>query len=402
MNAPFFSHNRSNVTSKLDGGLLVLSAYCAIQRSNDTAFKFEQESNFWYFCGIEEPNWLLIVDGLAGKSWLVAPETNEVHKTFDGSLDYGAAKDVSGVDRVLSHDEGQDLLKDLAKRHSVAYTVFDSEHASRFNFSLNPALSKNKRTLERIFSSVRDCQKDIAALRAIKQPVEVEAIKKAVDLTVDAFEQVRSSISSFNYEYEVESSFTHYFRSRGATGHAYDPIVAGGLNACTLHYVKNNDKLSRRQFVLLDIGARKNGYSADITRTYALGNPTKRQQAVHDAVQQAQERVIEIIKPFLSFSEYQEKADKIMMEALLSLGLAKSVNDTEALHRYMPHAISHGLGVDVHDSLGDNKMFLEYMVLTVEPGIYIPEESIGVRIEDDVLVTNSGHNNISAKLSTAW
>ncbi len=147
----------------------------------------------------------------------------------------------------------------------------------------------------------------------------------------------------------------------------------------------------------MDVGAFYGGYAADISRTYVKGEPTKRQAAVHQAVEVAHHRIIKLIEPMLSVEEYQRSVDKIMKEALDSIGLQ---SDDTGLRKYFPHAISHGLGIDVHDSLGAPKYFETNMVLTVEPGIYIPEENIGVRIEDDILVTANGRKNLSAALST--
>jgi Xaa-Pro aminopeptidase len=225
-------------------------------------------------------------------------------------------------------------------------------------------------------------------------------MKQAINLTMGAFEYVKENLASFTYEYEVEAEFSYWFTKQGAKGHAYDPIVASGSNACTLHYVDNDSKLKKRDLLLLDIGARVSGYAADITRTYALGEPTKRQSEVHEVLQTAQQKIIRLIRPELLVEEYQQKVDDIMGDAMIALGLIKTKDDEKNYRKYFPHAVSHGLGVDVHDSLGGPKYFKPGMVLTVEPGIYIPEEGIGVRIEDDILVTEKGRTNLSSRLST--
>lgn len=183
----------------------------------------------------------------------------------------------------------------------------------------------------------------------------------------------------------------------GAEGYAYEPIVAAGANALTLHYTRNNNPLPKNGLLLIDAAARVGGYCADITRTYAIGTPTAREVAVHAAVEKAHFAIINLIKPGLALSEYQDKSDEIMKEALRSLGLLKKPED---YRKYFPHAISHGLGIDVHESFGGYTEFMPGMVLTVEPGIYIPEEGIGVRIEDDILVTETGNENLSGDLPT--
>lgn len=397
MHKDFFLSNRRRLAEKLNGGVLVLSAYSSQQRSNDSAHTFTQESNFWYLCGIEEPNWLLVIDGTRQHSWLVAPYVSEAHRTFDGSLEYEDAKAISGVDDVIPADKLPDLLRQFARTHKLAYTVGQPPYSDHFNFELNPAIERNKQMLTRHFAQVQDCRKELSSLRAYKQPEEIIAISKAVAISVDAFKHIHSSMRSYKNEYEIEADFAHRVRFAGASGCAYDSIVAAGGNACTLHYSKNGAKLGSRQLVLMDMGAQYKGYAADITRTYAKGQPTKRQHAVHQAVEAAHHRIIGLIEPMLAVEEYQRSVDKIMKEALESIDFP---SDDAALRRYFPHAISHGLGIDVHDSLGAPKYFEENMVLTVEPGIYIPEENIGVRIEDDILVTSGGRKNLSAALST--
>lgn len=377
-----------------------MTAYSQMQRRNDMSFAFEQEANFWWLTGIESPDWWLIVDGSRGKSWLAAPTISQAHQIFDGSLSPEQARAVSGVHNVITHAEALDLLRELAKKHSTVHALGDQPHAEYLDFVLNPATKKLHGTLSRLFTSVQDCRSELAQLRAIKQPQEIVAMKQAINLTIDAFEHVKKKLPSLRSEYEVEAEFSYYFRRHGAKGHAYDPIVAAGANACTLHYVDNNSSLKKKQLLLLDIGAQSAGYAADITRTYALGEPTKRQRAVHKAVQDAQQQIIALLKPDLSVEEYHRDVDAIMKQALMSLGLMKDETDDEAYRTYFPHSISHGLGVDVHDSLGGPRYVQSGMVLTVEPGIYIPEEGIGVRIEDDILITSTGHTNLSARLST--
>jgi len=397
MKATFFTENRHNLAASLKGGLTVLSAYQRQQRSNDSAHSFVQESNFWYLTGIEEPDWMVIIDGSIDKSWLVAPDVEEVHATFDGSLSPETAKRISGVNSVITADESIVLLRKLAKTHGMVNTVGKPTHADHFNFSLNPSIAHNWQMLERHFAKVNDIQRELNALRAIKRPEEISVIRQAIDYTIEGFERIKKTLNTYKHEYEIEADFNHVSGLHVSAAHAYDPIIAAGSNACTLHYMKNSDKLISRQLVLMDVGASYGGYAADITRTYAKGEPTKRQREIHTAVETAHHRIINLIEPMKSVQEYQKDVDTIMSEALESIGLA---HDEAGIRRYMPHAISHGLGIDVHDSLGAPKYFVEGMVLTVEPGIYVPEEKIGVRIEDDILVTSKGNENLSARLST--
>jgi Xaa-Pro aminopeptidase len=396
MKSEFFQANRRALLEKLNSGaLIVMTGYEEMQQVNDAAAPFEQEANFWYVTGVEAPGWWVILDGATGSEWLVSPELSETQKVFDGGADVATVKLRSGIKTVIDRDEALRRLRQLTKHHSVAYTTEQPkwlhEHA---HFQLNTAQSELKKTLERIFQGVTTCNRQLAELRTIKRPEEIAAIKRAVKVTADALEAMKTALGGAKYEYELQAILDYEIRRSGAR-HAYAPIVAHGLNACTLHYIANDDKLNKRGMVLLDVGARVDGYAADISRTYTLGKPTKRQQALHGAVVSAQAEIVSILKPGLSFAEYEESVETIMKHALDGLGL-----DTQRYRDYFPHAVSHGLGVDVHDALAGHDTLQPGMVLTVEPGLYIREEGLGVRIEDDVLITESGHINLSSGIST--
>lgn len=396
MDKSFFKNNRNALREAISNGVVLLSAHTNMQLGNDMSFTFFQESNFFWLTGINEANWRVILEG--DESWLVAPDTSESRRLFDGGLSWDEAKKVSGVNAVISLEEADTLLVQLAQKHSTVYTLGKDPHEARYDFVVNPAPTILRKELKKSFNKVKDCRLELTRLRAIKQPEEIAAIKKAIALTVGAFKGVKKNLNSYEYEYQVEADLSHHFRRTGAKGHAYDPIVAGGKNACTLHYIDNQDKIEKNGLLLLDIGARVYGYAADITRTYQVGQATKRQQQVHAAVESAHKEIISLLKPGLRVAEYHEKVDKIMKEKLTELGSLEKPSD---YRKYFPHAISHGLGIDVHDALGQPTEFLEGMVLTVEPGIYIPEAGIGVRIEDDILITKNGHENLSAALPTS-
>lgn len=376
-------------------GLFVFSAHDLMQASNDSAAPFLQEANFFWLTGLDEPGWLLILRD--GKSILVAPNLSEVQLIFDGRYSFDIVKKITGVDEIQTLEEGTLLLAELAKQYEAVLTLGADPYEKHFDFVLNPAGSRLMKQLKKQFSEVRDCRPELAKLRAIKQQHELTAIQRAVDVTVEAFQEVRDRLPRLKSEYETEAEFTYRFRKVNAQ-HAYEPIVAAGANAVTLHYGKNKNKFVHGELVVIDIGARINGYAADITRTYAVGVPTDRQVAVHAAVEAAQKAIIDLLKPGLLVREYHEKVDEIMKSTLKLLGLYKKESD---FRKYFPHAVSHGLGIDVHDALGRPEVFEPGMVITVEPGVYIPEEGIGVRIEDDILITETGHRNLSAGLSTS-
>lgn len=392
MDNDFFSTNREKLLQQCKGPV-VLTAFTPLQQSVDGAAPFLQEANFWYLTGIVEPDWQVII--APEKAWLVAPTVSKVHKLFEGGISLEEAVEISGIDEVIDQKEARKVLAVLAESHQSVYGLGSDSYQKYYSFSANPAPAKLWRRLGRQFSEVRDVRPFLARLRAIKSPEEIAVIREAVNLTVDVFSEMKTQLPECRYEYEVEAGFTYAFRRQNAK-HAYDPIVASGVNACTMHYMANTASLKQGELLLIDIGARRGAYAADITRTYAIGRPTERQRQVHHALAVAQREIIGLLRPGLGLRSYIEQSDEIMKDALGSLGLLQSEKD---YRKYFPHAISHGLGVDVHDSLGGHKEFLPGMVLTVEPGIYVPEEGMGLRLEDNVLITDNGNENLSAALA---
>lgn len=388
-----FEHNRRRFIEACEGALVVVAGHEPMQLSADMAAPFLQESNFWWLTGINEPGWKAVIDCVRGKVILVSPAMSDTRRTFDGGMNDTAALAASGADSVIPAEELERELMQLARRHTLVLTV---ENKTEDDTCANPAQARLARQLARVFTSVETCNKQLAELRAIKQPHEITLIKRAVALTTEAFRHVHDNWPAYKYEYEVEADFTHMFRRHGAE-HAYAPIVAGGLRACTLHYDKNEARITKRDMVVIDIGARVGGYAADITRTYCQA-PSAHASRLHQAVTEAHSKIIGLLRPDLLVSEYITEVDRIMKEALRQVGLPDA---PEEYRRYFPHSVSHGLGADVHDSLGTPRYFKPGMVLTVEPGLYVPEWSCGVRIEDDILITGTGHENLSRGLSTA-
>lgn len=378
---------------------IVLTAHRAVQAKSDMAHAFVQEPTFLYFTGINEPDWKLIFDG---KTWhLEQPSVSDSKELFDGSLSAQAAQATSGVRSVVSGTEAKDMLERMVARFKKVATLGPDPMKKYYDFSINPAQAALTKTLRRSFSEVTDCRDAVRRQRAIKSDAELAPQRQAIDLTVQTFQEVKNRLQEFSYEYEIEAVYNAAFRATGAGGHAYDPIVASGPRACTLHYHANQAALPANGLVLIDIGAQVEGYAADITRTYAIGEPSEREKQIHQAVEGAHVAIIAAIAPGVTFKKYQQIVDSVMKAALQQVGLLDSLDDEDAYRKYFPHAIGHGLGIDVHESLGGYKEFQPGMVLTVEPGIYIPEEGIGVRIEDVILVTEAGTENLSADLSTS-
>jgi Xaa-Pro aminopeptidase len=314
---------------------------------------------------------------------------------FDGSLDLAAMKVSSGIATIVSEKEGWAQLKPVLSKLQSAALLFPSEpYIKGIGMYTNPSRQVLLQRMKAVRPKLElvDIRPEVSALRVVKQPVEVAAIQRAVDVTCDAFNNAMSN--SYTYEYELEAAMEYQFRKNGLNGHAYHSIVAGGINACTLHYEKNAARFDHSQLVLVDAGSQEGYYAADITRTWLMGKYTPRQRAVIDAVNDSLEFGLEQLKPGVSFWDCEQKVRSFVGKELQKLGLITS-QDEDAIHKFYPHA-PHFLGLDVHDS-GDYHQPLEAgMVLTLEPGIYIPEESIGVRIEEDIVITATGYKVLSA------
>lgn len=215
MNQEFFSANREQLTRVLKGRLIVITGYTAMQWRGDEAVPFRQEANFWYLTGIEYADWTLVINGKHDEQWLIMPGVDETHQVFNGGLNAEEARKISGVAEVITAAAGDELLRKLRKRYTTVYTLGDPPYAKHAGFMLNPAPKKLRRHLKKIFSEVKDYQKELAKLRAIKQPLEIQAITKAAELTIESLEVVKKKLSTYTYEYEAEAELAYLFRRRG-------------------------------------------------------------------------------------------------------------------------------------------------------------------------------------------
>lgn len=394
----FFIGNRDRLQTELDSQLIVLSANGLLQRSADTTFAFRQDSNFWYLTGVDEPDFVLVINGSG--TFLIAPKRDSHRDQWDGAIDKKALKALSGIDEIVEHHDGWNRLDKLLKKYKKVHTIAPAEaYLDHFGFYANPArgalltaLQKHKKL------EIVDIRKVIARQRQIKQPIELAAIQRAIDITARALARVQKRLPRYKNEREIAADLTHDFIHAGAHGHAYTPIIASGKHAATIHYIQNNRPVDPTKLLLLDVGAEVSGYSADITRTYAVSKPSKRQREVYRAVLEVHDTALELLKPGVDMKTYEQQIDKIMARQLKKLGLIDDVADKKKLKKYYPHLTSHFLGLDTHDAADYQRPLEPGMVLTVEPGIYIPEENIGIRIEDDVLITENGVQNLSASL----
>ena len=397
--AAFFAANRERLRALFTGTApIVLSANGLLQRNSDVTYPFRQDSTFWYLTGINEPDVILVLD--KSKEYLIVPKRDENREAFDGKVDYSKLIARSGIATVYKEKEGWKQLSSRLKKVKHIATLAPSPiYVSQHGVYSNPARARLIRNVKKHNSDIEllDLRTQISHMRSRKQPEELVALQSAIDLTTSTLKRLsKNNFAAYNFEYEVEAAITAKFRSSGAQ-HAYQPIVAAGANACTLHYIDNNSRIMPGSLLLIDVGAESDNYAADITRTYCIGEPTKRQQQVNDAVLAVREFALDYLNPGILMREYEEKVQQFMGEKLRELGLIKVI-EKDSVRKYYPHATSHFLGLDVHDIADYDKPLEPSMVLTVEPGIYIPEEDIGIRIEDDVLITAEGTKVLSDAL----
>lgn len=399
--AEFFAANRARLRELFTGTApIVITANGHLQRSGDTTFPFQQDTNFWYLTGINEPDVVLVMDKY--KEYLIVPFREGSRAAFDGRIEADELIRASGVETVFDKKDGwKQLEARLQKVKHVATIAAPSRFIDAYSMYTNPARRELIRTMKQHNSDIEllDISEHLMRMRMVKQPEELVAISQAIAVTTETLKEVfrLSKRAKYGHEYEIEAEIIRGFRKRGAKGHAFDPIVASGAHATTIHYLENNGALSSDELIVIDVGAELHNYAADITRTIALQQPSRRQEQIFEAVQEVQNFAYAQLKPGLTMNDFENAVEHFMGEKLRELNLIKTIESAQ-VRQYYPHAVSHHLGLNVHDVGDRNRPFEPNMVVTVEPGIYIPEEGIGVRIEDDVRITETGFEILSDAL----
>ena len=387
----FFINNRKNLFKKMESpSLLILDSNDQYPRNGDQVFSFRQQSDLYYLTGIkQEETRLLLCKTKGGEEleilFLLKP--NLKMETWEGKkLSKNDALVISGIADVLWNKNFGKELKLKIKQLKIAYLL--SKDAFSQESKLNTKHIRLKDAIVKSYPDVKikSPRAMLNALRLLKSKQEIQMMQKAVEITNLAFLRVLSEIKPLQYEYEVEAEISYVFKKNGANGHAYEPIVATGINACSLHYVKNDSKMQENELLLMDFGADYNYYAADLSRTIPVsGKFSKRQKQLYQLVLDVQKKSIALYVPGNTIDIVNKKTKAWMEEALNEIGLIKDKKDID---RLFPHGTSHFLGIDVHDVGVKSIEFKEGMVLTCEPGLYIDEEKLGIRIENDIVVRN--------------
>jgi len=375
---------RIELAKKLDDGVLVLFGHTEKGEENIRT-GFFQESNFYYLTGWREPGAILLVappQDAKPYAVFLLPRRHPDQEKWTGRKagpDDANINQLTGFDTVLPVESFESELRKQLDRYSRIYTV--GERSTTELKALAP------------MRDVSDASQLIARLRMHKSPEELSLIQRSIDATLEAHRAAWKRAAPGDYEYQVAAAMTAVYFDHGCERNAYAPIVGSGPNSTILHYSRNSRRMDRGELLLMDVGAECAGYAADITRTIPVGAPfSKRQREIYEIVLGAQNAVIAAIKPGVPFGDL----GKIAREYINTHG--KDLHG-EPLGKYFTHGIGHHVGLDVHDATDSSQPLAEGNVITVEPGIYIPEENIGIRIEDMVLVTKDGAKLMSGALA---
>ena len=397
-----FERNRQRLMEKLsDNSAVILFAGNAPRKSADEKYQFTPNRNFYYFTGINEEEHIIFLSKIGGtvtEKLFIKDIDEDMEKWVGKSIRPNEGKDISGINDVAFISTFESFLNKTFN-NLVDINLYLDIDREDFN-SLNNLVSEFANDIKRKypFVNIKNIKPLIAPLRLVKSKEEIAELQKAIDVTIEGVNTLMNNCKSGMKEYELEAYFDFVCKSNGIKDFAFKTIAAAGKNATILHYVDNNCVIKDGDLILFDLGAQYNYYNGDISRTFPVsGKFSERQKAVYNAVLRVNEKVINEIKPGVRFLDLNEKAKEWVAEECISLGLIKDKVDVS---KYYWHSIGHSLGLDTHDIEENNRntVFKEGMVWTVEPGIYIAEEGIGVRIEDDVLVTANGFDVLTKNM----
>jgi len=370
-------------------------------RNGDQYHPFRQQSDMFYLSGIDQEKSILILapdhpnKNLREALFLI--KTNETIAIWEGhKYTMEEARETSGIKNIYWLDDYNFNLKEIMSEIDNVY-LNRNEYPKFFpDVEERNHREGNKIMKDFPLHTYHRSSPILAKLRMIKSDLEIELIKKACDITNKAFNRVLKTTQAGKFEFEVQAEIEHEFTINRANGHGYAPIIASGKNACVLHYIENDKQLNDGDLMLMDFGAEYANYTADMSRTIPVnGKFTKRQKQCYKAVLKVFKELRKMYVPETTINEINETANKLMENEMISLGLftAEEIKnqdkDKPLFKKYFMHGVAHHIGLDVHDVGSKHEKFRSGMVLTCEPGIYIPEEGFGIRIENDILITEN-------------
>ncbi|MEJ6583136.1 MAG: aminopeptidase P N-terminal domain-containing protein [Crocinitomicaceae bacterium] len=398
-----FISNRKNFTNKMEGSALaVFNSNDFYPISADSAMPFQQHRDIFYLSGVDQEESILVISpnskNEAHKEVLFLKETNEHIAVWEGEkLTKESAFEVSGIKTVYWLNQFESIFKQMMCEVDAVY-LNTNEHL-RANTEVETREDRFIKKLKNNYLShqVKRSAPIMHQIRSIKNPIEIELMQKACSITKLGVERLLKFVKPGVFEYEIEAELIHEFIKNRSKGFAYTPIVASGANACVLHYIENNCECKDGDVILLDVGAEYANYASDLTRAIPVnGRFTDRQKAVYNSVLHVKNEAQKLLVPGTIMNEYHKEVGRIMEAELLKLKLIDSTDiknqkaDWPAYKKYFMHGTSHFIGLDTHDVGLWSEPIQAGMAFTCEPGIYIPEEGLGIRLEDDLIVQKSG------------
>ena len=396
INTDLFRKNRSDFSGLLlNNSIAIFNSNDLMPKNADQLMAFKQNSDLFYLSGIDQEETILVIIKKNTKinEFLFVRETSEKLKIWEGEkLSVSQAAEISGIKNVFWNTDFENKLPELMS--SIQHIYLNSNEHPRANIVVETRDARFKKWIKQRYPShiYKKSATLLYGIRAIKKDDEIELIQHACSITKRGVDRVFKCLRPGVHEYEIEAEIIHEFLMSRSSGFAYDPIIASGKNACILHYGSNNDICKDGDVVLMDFGAEYANYASDLTRCFPVnGRFTKRQKDVYNSVLSVMKEATNMLSPGVLLVEYEKNVGKLMERELVNLGLLsmKDINSfhkTPAYKKYYMHGTSHHLGLDVHDVSNTQESLKSGMVLTCEPGIYIPEEKLGIRLENDILI----------------
>jgi len=411
LNNTFYKKNRSKLTGKLKPNSLVIFHSNDLMPTNaDGTMKFRQDNDLFYLTGIDQEETILVIypdfPDERMREILFVKETNEHIAVWEGNkLTKKEAEQLSGIKQVQWISAFDSVLHNLMLSADHVYLNTNEHRGAANQVESRDVRFIKKMKLQFPLHKYERIAPVMHELRAVKEQDEIDQMQRASEITEDGFRRVLRFVKPGVMEYEIEAEFLHEFIRQGSRGFAYEPIVGSGANSCVLHYLENDQVCKSGDLILMDIGAEYGNYNADMTRTIPVnGKYSARQREVYDAVLRVKKEAANMLRPGVVLKEYQKEVVKIMESELIGLGLldkhdvSKQNPDLPLYRKYFMHGTSHHIGLDVHDVGPISTPVKAGMAFTVEPGIYIREENIGIRLENNYVIGEDRNFDLMATI----
>ena len=396
-NTLFVKNRKHFIENMLDNSVAFFNSNDSYPVSADTTLPFEQHRDLFYLCGVNQEETILLIyknNNSIYQEILFLTKPNDLLTHWEGEkLNEEKTYTISGIKTVYWLDQLDDVIKKIMQNVKVLYLNKNEHYRAKVETETREKRFNDWIKKEYPSKNVKGSNPILQKLRSVKSSLEIELIQKACDITEKGFRRILNFVKPGVWEYEIEAEFSHEFLRNRSKKFAYSPIIASGKNSTILHYIENNNQCLEGDVLLLDVGAEYANYSSDMTRTIPVsGRFSERQKAIYNSVLHVKNEATKLLKPGVMWKDHYHEVGKIMSSELLKLGLLtksdiqNQTKENPAFKKYFTHGVSHNLGLDTHD-YGDLSYPIEKnMVFTVEPGIYLPKENFGIRLEDDVVV----------------